>query len=192
MPKPTYTDPVGTTRTIDPRDRTVEELRRDWTYENWRTREERRRQTFERSPIPLPQAQPPVVVYRDPFSNWFWWWLLAQSLDTRAHWAYHHRDQIDEGRYREMLRRDAQLEARVKQLEAEKVARDPAHVPAGVDRDLMYEDAYVDAVVNPQPAPAPPAKAKRSWTFLKVFLIVGVVAFAIWLVFIKRWGGSPS
>ncbi len=189
QPRPTYTDAAGTTRPIDPRDRQVEDLRRDWDYERWRTREQRRRDTFDRIPTPAPQA--PVIVYRDSFSNWFWWWLLAQNLDTRSRWAYHHRDQMDEARYREMLRRDAQLEARVKQLEAEQVKRDPAHVPAGVDRDLMYDDAYVDAVVNPEPVPQPvPPPRRSSRILLRALLVVGILVFLGWLVFIKRWGGD--
>jgi hypothetical protein len=93
---------------------------------------------------------------------------------------------MDEARYREMVKRNAKLEERVKELEKEQVKKDPAYVPEGVDRDLMYDDRYVEAAYNPQPPP------RGSWTFLKILLIVGGIAFAIWLVFIKRWGGSAA
>jgi len=29
----------------------------------------------------------PVVVYHDPYSRFFWWWLLDRSLDDQAWWA---------------------------------------------------------------------------------------------------------
>ena len=40
-----------------------------------------------------------MVVYHDPYNSWFWWWLLDQSLETRALWAYNHRLDMDQARY---------------------------------------------------------------------------------------------
>jgi hypothetical protein len=195
-PKPTYTDSSGTSRPIDPKDRQIEDLRRDLDQTRWENRELRKRRTYE--PY-INQPRPPVVVYRDPYSDLFWFWLLSQSLDQRASWAYHRRDTMDLTRYREMLARDAQLEARIKQLEQEGKPRDPAYQPPGVDRDLMYSDQYVDAAYNPQPPPpsvvnsnAPSGRSGGG--ALRVLLIIVVIlallCFAIWLVFFKRWGGT--
>jgi hypothetical protein len=202
-PKPTYTDPGGTVRPVDPTDQRVEDLRRQLDHEQWVNRQLRERQFYG------PYSSRPVVVYHDPYSSFFWWWLLDQSLETRALWAYNHRQVMDEARYRDLLARDAQLEAQVRQLEAQGVPRNPAAAPPGMQPDLMYTDSYVDSVYNPQPAPgarpvpvpspAPvPYHAPAGWfwqgvrVLLYALLVIGVLAFLIWLVFIKRWGGTPG
>jgi hypothetical protein len=187
QPRPTYTDPTGTPRPIDPKDRTIESLRRQLDRERWANRPWRLRQFYGDY-----YYSQPVVVYHDPYNSWFWWWLLAQSLDTRAHWAYHHRYDMDEARYRDLLAKDAQLEARVKQLEAQNVPRDPTYHPQNLDPDLMYTDQYVEAVYNPvatRPAPSP-SSGHALRTLLTIALIIAVLAFLVWLVFIKRWGGD--
>lgn len=193
-PRTTYTDSSGTSRPLDPRDRQLEDLRRDLDQERWQNRELRKREVYR--PY-YGQPTPPVVIYRDPYSDMFWWWLLAQSLDTRASWAYHHRDSMDQARYREMLQRDAQLEARVRQLEQQGTKRDPGYQPPGVDRDLMYTDQYVEAAYNPQPTagvtvPTPSHRTGRGvlTTLLVIALILGFLCFAVWFVFFKRWGGT--
>jgi hypothetical protein len=192
QPRTTYTDSRGAARPIDPKDRQIEELRRDLDHERWMRRESRQRGWFG------DYYSRPVVVYQDPFSNVFWWWLLAQSLDTRAHWAYHHRDAMDEARYRDLLARDARLEARIRELEREGVKRDPAQRPEGMDPDLMYTDEYVDAVYNPQPTAPAASRSSRSIlgsalrVLLRIFLVIGLMVFVIWLVFFKRWGSSTE
>jgi hypothetical protein len=202
-PKPTYTDSKGTPRPIDPNDRRVEELRRQLDHEQWVNRQLRERQFYG------DYYRRPVVVYHDPYSSFFWWWLLDQSLETRALWVYNHQRVMDEARYRDLLARDAQLEARLRQLEAQGVARDPAAAPPGMQPDLMYSDSYVDSVYNPQPAPgwqpaptpapvAVPHHTPRASSgrvlrvLLYVLLVSAVVAFLIWLVFFKRWGATPG
>src|SRR5437867_9501651 len=42
-----------------------------------------------------PYYSRPVVIYRDPYDSFFWWWLLDRTLDERAWWAYHHRYDMD-------------------------------------------------------------------------------------------------
>jgi hypothetical protein len=205
-PKPSYTPPQGKPQPIDPRDRHIDDLRRELDRERWANREIRQRRYFE------PYYSRPVVIYQDPFHNFFWWWLLSQSLDTRASWAYHHRRDIDDARYREMLRRDIQLEERLRQLEAKGVQRDPSYTPPGLERDLMYSDEYVDAVYNPRPDPtytpppvthpaaSPSVYPSRPHSsgagvlsfILKSLLVIALLALVIWLVFFKRWGaGEP-
>jgi hypothetical protein len=78
----------------------------------------------------------PVVVYHDPYSSLFWWWLLDRSLDDRAWWAYNHRYDMDPARYQALVDNDRQLEARVAELEAQQAPRDTAYVPPSLDRDF--------------------------------------------------------
>lgn len=222
-PRPTYQPRVARpgapaeSRPIDPTDGRVRELRRQLDQQRWVTRELRLRSYYQ------PYYGSTVVYYRDPYNSLFWHWLLVQDLNTRARWTYHHRSVMDDARYRDLLRHDARLEARVRELEAEKLPRDPTHVPAALarDADAMYSDEWVDAVVNPQPgdaatpatppptmpvaAPAPvlpppptrPAGMTPGAFFragarflVKACLVLAALAAVIWLVFIKRWGGS--
>lgn len=155
-PRPTYQPRVSRpgvpaeSRPIDPADGRVRELRRQLDQQRWVNRELRLRRYYQ------PYYGSTVVYYRDPYNSLFWHWLLVQDLNTRARWAYHHRSVMDDARYRDLVSHDARLEAHVRELEAEKLPRDPTHVPAELakDPDAMYSDEWVDAVVNPQPGDA--------------------------------------
>lgn len=171
-------------RPLDVGDKRVEVIRRNTDARRWVTREQRRRQVF---PNPSP---PPVVIYQDPYSNWFWWWLLTRDRGTRALWAYHHQSDMDAARYRDLLAKDQQLEARIHELEAKKIPRDPSYVPPELDADLMYDDGFVEAAVNPQPPPPPPSSRRLPQAVWRIVLILAGMAFFVWLVFIKRWGGD--
>lgn len=198
QPKSSYTDTKGQTRPIDPKDQRVDNLRRQLDEERWTNRELRRRQMFE------PYYGRPPVYYHDPFSSFFWFWLLSQSLDTRAHWAYNHRSEMDEARYRELLEKDKRLEEKIKELEAKGVKPDPTYTPPGVDPDLMYTDEFVEAAYNPKPPadspppgkaaqPAQPVRATGSSFAYKAVTVLGVLALmggVVWLVFFKRWNVS--
>jgi hypothetical protein len=169
---------------MDAKDKRVEEIRRDTSPQRWATRARRQRQV---SPNPPP---PPVIIYHDPYSNWFWWWLLTQDRDTRAWWAYHHHNDMDAARYRDLLAKDEQLQARIRELEAKQAPRDPTYTPPGLDLDLMYDDGFVEAAINPQPPPPTHAARRLAGTVWRILLILAVMAFLVWLVFIKRWGGD--
>jgi len=125
----------------------------------------------------------PLVVYNDPYSNFFWWWLLDRSLDDRAWWAYHHRYDMDPARYQALVANDQQLAARVDQLEAQQAARDPNYVPTGLDRDLMYSDQYVSHAYSTRPT----ASGRVAFWLLGVPVALGFTAFFIWLIWFKRW-----
>jgi hypothetical protein len=180
QPKESYTDRGGVTRTIDPKDRKIEYLRGELNNERWQNRQWRQQQFFG------PYYSYPVVVYHDPYSYFFWWWLLDRSLDERAYWAYHHRQSIDDARYRELLARDANLEARIHQLEAQNLPRDPTYRPSNIEPDLMYSNSYVEAVYNPQPTATARGHAVRA--MIMVFMVLVLISLTIWLVFYKRWG----
>jgi len=124
-----------------------------------------------------------VVVYRDPYNSFFWWWLLDRSIDDRAYWAYHHRYDMDPARYQALVAENRQLEERVSQLEAQQVPRDPNFVPQGVDRDLMYSDRHVNQVYSNRPT----VSGKVAFWVLAIPLGLGACGFFVWLIFFKRW-----
>jgi hypothetical protein len=126
----------------------------------------------------------PWITYHDPYSSLFWWWLLDRTLDERAWWAYHHRYDMDPARYDALLATDAQLQARVSQLEAQQAARDPNYVPPGLgSRDLMYSDQYVSRSYSNRPTLL---GVITFWVF-GIPLAIGVCVFFIWLIWFKRW-----
>jgi hypothetical protein len=182
-PKPEYHDPEGKPHPINPQSRQVEELRRQLDYERWVNRSVRLHHYYG------PYYGQPVVVYHDPFNSLFWYWLLSQDLQTRAMWAYNHHSAMDDARYQALLKHDAQLEARVRELEKKGVPPDPTYTPPGIDPDLMYTDNYVTSIYNPQPT----VHIWAGLVFLgKALVVLAIFAFMIWLVFYKRWGGTPA
>lgn len=164
----------------------VSHIRKTVTHETYVTRETRITSFY--GPTILTG---PVVYYSDPFGPFFYSWLLMQSLDQRAYWTYHHRQQMDDARYREMVTKDVQLETRIRALEQQKVARDPNYVPTAMkdNPDLMYSDQYVNAAYNPQviPPPAPPNHTGHyvMW-FALILMGFVVVGFMIWFVFVRE------
>ena len=125
----------------------------------------------------------PVVIYQDNYNSYFWWWLLDQSLENRALWAYHHRADMDDARYRELVYQDLALENRVMELEQRQLPRDPNYVPTGMDRDLMYTDNFVNRSYLTRPTTA----GRVGFFVLLVPVVAGMGWFLTWLVFFKRW-----
>lgn len=66
----------------------------------------------------------------------------------RDEWIYNHRDEIDPARYAQLQQQDADLDARLKALEASGKQRDPNYQVQGID-DLQYGDDAVQAVQPP-------------------------------------------
>lgn len=181
-PKSTYTTPTGKETKIDPGSKSVEKIR-TMDHDKYVTREVRIHTFYQ------PYYSRPIVVYNDPYNSFFWYWMLDRSLEERAMWAYCHHSEIDSARYQALLAKDARLEARVRQLEANKTARDPSYVPSGIDPDLQYTDDYVDSIYNPHvESAAAPTHIGRVlfWVFM-VVLIGGVVAFVVYMVFVKNY-----
>ena len=138
-----------------------------------------------------PYAYRPWIYYNDPYSSLFWWWLLDRSIDEQAYWAYHHRYDMDPGRYNALMASNQQLQNRVSQLEAQQVARDPSYTPPSLDstnRDLMYSDQYVNQSYQNR---STPAGRIAFWVFA-VPLGAGVCAFFVWLIWFKRWQPSTA
>ncbi len=183
QPRDTYTDSTGKTQPLDPRDKRVEDLRGKLDEDKWITRQERQEKQYRDV---RPPSGPPVI-YRDPYHNLFWWWLLAQSLDTQARWAYHHRDAMAKERY-DRLEKNAEVKKRIEEMEREGKPRDPTYTPENLPPDLMYDDEYVEAAYNPQNS----AIDRAARIFLAILLGGALLAFLIWIVFIKRWGGREE
>jgi hypothetical protein len=105
----------------------------------------------------------------------------------RTEWAYHHRSQISDAQWAELTRKDAELEARVKQLEAEKKGvRDADYMPGQFkdDPDLAYSNEYVDAVYNPEEVEEEGVGAGTAIMVILGVLIIGCVVF---FIFFKKW-----
>jgi len=191
-PKTEWKDPkTGTTRSFTKQEQAqVDTVRKTVTHERYITYETRYNDFYG------PYMGRPVVYYSDPFGPFFYLWLFERcSAEERARWAYNHRDQLDDARYRDMVKRDADLEARVRALEAEKKARDPNYVPSGLsdNPDLMYNKDFVNAAYNPSPAvyhPPPPSTGPSAGTvlfWLLIIVLVGaLVVFVIWFVFVRE------
>ncbi len=59
----------------------------------------------------------------------------------------------------------------------------------------MYTDQYVDAAVNPTVGRSVAAQpSSHGWglggTCFVFLVVVAIFALLVWLIFIKRWGGS--
>jgi hypothetical protein len=178
-PKTEYKTPNGTVKSIDPKDKKIEQLRNELDHEKWVNRSSRQEIVYHNY-----YGRPPMI-YSDPYGPLFMYVLLDRSLDERAAWAYHHQDSMDAARYRDLLAKDAQLEARVRKMEAEKVQRDPAYSLPGLDPDLQYDDDFVDAAYN---AEHPPSSFELlGWVCLWTFMGVAIIAIILYLVFVKEW-----
>jgi hypothetical protein len=68
---------------------------------------------------------------------------MDRSQRDRDLWVYNHRDEMDQQRYQDLERKDADLDRRMHDLEQQGVAHDPSYAPQGVDQDLMYDDSHV-------------------------------------------------
>jgi hypothetical protein len=111
-------------------------------------------------------------------------------VDDRASWYYNHRGDIDEQRYKDALAKDAQMEARIRELEAKNAPRDSNYVPAGLDPDLQYDESYCDGVYNPQDG-SDSGFLHGLWVVVKwifgIILTVVVLAILWWFIFKYRW-----
>lgn len=198
-PKETYTTKSGETKKIDVNDPKTKQVQDTYTQhpEKWVTRKDRVDATYGN----YYNRPPPTttVVYHDrmDYNPWFWMWLADRSVNDRADWYYHHRSDIDEQRYKDVLAKDAQLEARIKELETKKVPRDPSYVPPGMDADVQYDDDFCDGVFNPEPKPHTSTPVNWGgffhglWVVVKwivgIILVLALIYGVYWLVFEYRW-----
>lgn len=148
----------------------IKDLRHDLSYERMQNRELRNRQTFGRY-----YGQTTVYRYNDGFNVFFWLWLLDRPRNDRDMWVYNHRDEMDRARYEALLQKDTNLEQRLKELEAQGVKKDPSYVPAGVDRDLMYNDEQVKKIYEESRKPSFP----WGWSIFIILFVAVVIVFFV-------------
>ncbi|MGD0896374.1 MAG: hypothetical protein ABR915_00975 [Thermoguttaceae bacterium] len=127
----------------------------------------------------------PLVSYNDPISSAFWWWLMDQSIEERALWAYHNQSRIDAARYQAILDSDAAVRGRLAELEVQNAARNPNYVPPALasNPDLMYSDGYVNNVY----ASRPTTSGRVAFWLFTAPLLAAIGFGAYWLLFVKRW-----
>jgi hypothetical protein len=119
--------------------------------------------------------EPVSVVYHDSFNPWFWLWLMDRGQRDRDLWVYNHRDEMDQDRYRDLVRKDADLEHRLNELEKQGVAHDPSYTPSGIDHDLMYDDNHVQQAYAESQSHVP-------WGWLFIGAVVIALAYLIFFV----------
>lgn len=191
-PKSTYKTDKGEERPIKADSPNVTTVRRTITHERYVTYDNRA-SVFYGSYYSHPQP------YNDFFSPFLMGMMFSAAWDThsRALWVYHHYDPYDpynsisEDRYRELLRRDARLQAEVELLKAQNIQRNTGYVPPQFtdDPDLMYNKDFVGAAYNPQPDDDD-GHSGVFWFFVILFSILGA-AFVIWLVYCAFFKDYP-
>jgi hypothetical protein len=136
------------------------------------------------------------VTYHDDFDSLFWWYLLDQSIDVQAQWAYHHRYEMDAARYNSLLAQNAVLSSQVAQLEAQSALRDPNYAPPGFDTNVMYTSNPVAATPVSAPVSTPtyvpayaPANVNSGHAAFNIFIwfaFAVLVVLVIWFIFIRQ------
>ena len=181
-PKGAYITPKGESKPIKEDAPSVSSVRRYVTHERYVTYDNRS-STFYQGYSPAP--------YNDFFSPFLMGYLFSSAVNSsdRAYWAYHHRDQMDEVRYREMLAKDAELKARIEALEKQGTPRDPNYVVPGMSEnpDLQYSKEFVDAAYNPVIV-----EQERTTSTFPMWIVIVFVAFtflgiAAYYLFVKEF-----
>ena len=189
-PKTTYTTPTGQSAPINTSSGSYRHVH-TINHDTYATRDVRVHAFYSTGYIGVPYYTRPIVVYNDPYNSLFWYWMLDRSIEHRAMWAYSHRAEMDAARYQALLAKDAQLAARVRELELQKVKADPTYVPPGLSNpDLMYTDDYVNSVYNPHIVEHHPASSGIGTVLFWIFMILlGIVVLVVVynLVFVKKW-----
>lgn len=142
---PTYRTPKGTTKSVSASEAPhVDKVRSYVTHERYITYDNRA-SVFYHGYAP--------TSYNDCWSPFLMGYLFSSAINShdRAEWVYNHRDSIDDARYRDLVSKDAKLEAELKQIQEQKKAADPNYtLPGMTDPDLQYNKDFVTAAYNPQ------------------------------------------
>jgi hypothetical protein len=138
-------------------------------------------------------ASRPAVVYQDRFDALFWYWLLDQSLSTRAQWVVHHQASADPERIKDLYAADAKLKEQVEDLKKQIPQPNPDFVPEGLPKQEMFTEEPTEPFL-----PAPPAEmystAQNSHGSSHFFWVaaLGSLGGLTWLIFFKRWQPNHS
>lgn len=178
-PKPSFTTPSGKPKTIDPKSPAVNVVRKNTSPQEY-TNYQNRSTVFY-----APYSASPTN-YHDSFSPFLWGWMFSSSLNShdRASWMYHHKDEMDEQRYKDMLAKDSQLQLEIDKLKQSNVKVNPEYVPEQLKKnpDIMYDKSFVEASYNPD------LSVKESNSCYSVFyytFYIFVFVFVLWFFFFK-------
>ena len=200
-PKASYTTSTGKTVQIDQKAASVTTIRQSMTpekYQNRTVRVENHYHNYYGPRYDYYRSQPYVYVGGG-YSPLFWYAMMDWSIDRQAMWYYHNHSTIDQQLYQQQLANNAVLRAKVAELESQKLARNPRYVDPEFKEnpDVMYDDSYVEASVNPtivpistQPtviAARPVQSSGAGWTIFYVLLGLVVVAVLVKLVLFTDW-----
>lgn len=160
----------------------------NYTREQYNSREKRAQVVFGQPSQQSSYSSQPQVVHNDVFGNTFFWlWLMDHNRPQgeRDKWVYNHKDEMDPARFEELKKNDADLETRLKTLEARGEKKDPHYVPPELkgNEDLMYKDDVVKQHVTSE---------SSLGTFLWVMLFASLFCFALWFLFWPRIERSRS
>jgi hypothetical protein len=142
-------------------------------------------------------SQPYVYVGNGYSSSFFWIMMYEWDAQRRADWLYHNRDRIERSAYDQGIR-DAQVQARLSELERQRVPRNRDYIDRDFtsNPDLMFDDDYVEAAYNPQiRVSAPPSQVVVSnhgssvgTVLMWIFVIGAMTAVGCWILFNLRLG----
>ena len=123
----------------------------------------------------------------------------AMNSNDRAMWAYHHRDQMDDARYQQLLASDANLRAEVERLKAQNVPVNHDYVPTQMkdNPDLMFSKEAIEgqevAYHHSEPMYEGPASSEWSgvglffayvfWIFITCTILYGLYH----ILFVVKW-----
>ena len=121
------------------------------------------------------------------FNIWFWMWLMERAdANERSNWAYNHRSQISDTEWAALCQKDANLEARVRGLEAKGQAQNTDYIPAAMaeNPDIMYNSHFVAAAAEDNSGPS--VGVVLGWIF-GIVAVVAIVGCAIYFLAIKEY-----
>jgi len=190
-PKSSYTTPGpgGVNRPIQANSPQVQTVRRYVTHERYVTYDNRA-SGFYGGYYGRPSY------FHDSFSPFLMGWMFSSALSShdRAAWMYNHQNDMDQARYQEMLRKDAQLQAEIDQLKAQNAPRDPSYVPPQMkdNPDLMFNKEFVDAAYNPVEVANPRTSQGWLYSLFVSALVLGALGFVGYLLFFKEFGPAAT
>jgi hypothetical protein len=140
---------------------------------------------------------PYVYNYRPSYGAWdaMFMWMMLDNMNSQMY--YNHRNDADYQQWRIDANKQAQtdaavaakladMDAKVKALEAAKTPVDPAYMPQGVDPSIAMAPDFAAANLTqeaPVSEPAPEASGVNGWVVAVIIaLTIGIIALGIYIV----------
>jgi hypothetical protein len=195
-PKDEYVAPSGKTVKIDSSKPSVSTIRDTVSadeYASRSTRVEKHYHTYYGDRYSTYRTRP-IVDVGGGYSPLFWWAVMDWNAQRQAQWFYHNQNSINQSLYQQQLATNTALRLEIERLKAASTPINPNYVDPefATNPDLMYDDAYVQAVYNPQPQPqyqsrplTPEEQAAQNAAIASFFKWVGIIllcGFGLWAV----------